>query len=95
MKKIFSVLLICLFIGFIGCSSDDDSKSSSGSLQAEYTKLLYDITNYEKKVNEKQTECDGLRGGRQIICRDQLYPMEDKLMEMKSRKRNIEKELGI
>lgn len=99
MKKIFYLLLIfSLSICFTGCSSDDDDnteKVDKSKLQSEYSRLLYDITEYQKQVDLKQAEHDAAKGGRQLVLREQLIPMLAKLDEMKAKKRELERQLGI
>lgn len=97
MRSIYSILLACLFIGFIGCSSDDKEDDYTKELKDKLRVLNIHIEKQDKKIEEQSSYCQGLPTNReQLACEAEFVaPLLREKQNLVDQKEEIEKELGI
>lgn len=79
------------------CSKDDDNNDIGNKTEyaAQYKKVLNDIADSTMRLAKLKEEAKGLSGGRLIVVQEQISRESNNLSELKRKKKELEKKLGL
>lgn len=99
MKYFLFLALTSIFLSFTtSCSKDDENNNDIGNkteYTAQYKKILNDIIDSTARLAKLREEAKSLSGGRLIVVQEQISRESNNLSELKKKKKELEKKLGL